>query len=218
MKKMKPVIIGIMGGSAAGKTTLARQLADSLADFSPVILNQDHYFRDFSEYEPDERERIITSNHPSAILWSSLIEHLSLLSNRQPIQVPVSGSRSLSSKQKLTIISPSDLVILEGHLIFWHQQIRDLLQIKIYLDVDPHERVLRRLLRSADTPNFDLKWQIDWYRRDVTPNYSVYTEPCKKYADLILPFEENNGVGVEIIMDGLRKRLASLSTDTTVKM
>ena len=110
------------------------------------------------------------------------------------------------------------MVILEGHLIFWHQQIRDLLQIKIYLDVDPHERVLRRLLRSADTPNFDLKWQIDWYRRDVIPNYSVYTEPCKKYADLILPFEENNGVGVEIIMDGLRKKLDNLSTDTAVKM
>ena len=107
MKKIKPIIIGIMGGSAAGKTTLANQLADSLADFSPVILNQDHYFRDFSEYEPDERERLITSNHPSAILWSSLIDHLSLLSNRQPIQVPVSGSRRTLSKQKLTTISHS---------------------------------------------------------------------------------------------------------------
>ena len=168
---MKPVIIGIMGGSAAGKTTLAHQLADSLAGFSPVILNQDLYFRDFSEYEPDERDRIITSNHPSAILWSSLIEHLSLLSNRQPIQLPVSGSRSLSSKQKLTTISASDLVILECHLIFWHQQIRDLLQIKIYLDVDPHERVLRRLLRSADTPNFDLKWHTS---QDSSGGQSTY--------------------------------------------
>ena len=197
-----------MGGSAAGKTTLAHQLADNLADFSPVVLNQDRYFRDFSEYSSEERERIITANHPSAVLWSALTEHLQLLSDRQPIQIPVSGSRWAQQQTEIEIVAPSDLVILEGHLIFWHQQIRDLLQLKIYLDVDPHERVLRRLLRSADTPNFDLKWQIDWYRRDVIPNYPIYTEPCKKYADLIMPFEENNSIAIEIIIAGLRQKLA----------
>jgi len=215
MHNTKPVIIGIMGGSAAGKTTLAHQLAENLADFSPVVLNQDRYFRDFSEYSPEERERIITANHPSAVLWSALTEHLQLLLDRQPIQIPVSGSRWAQQQTEIEIVEPSDLVILEGHLIFWHQQIRDLLQLKIYLDVDPHERVLRRLLRSADTPNFDLKWQIDWYRRDVIPNYPIYTEPCKKHADLIMPFEEKNSIAIEIIVAGLRQKLAT-NTPATI--
>jgi len=209
MNQSKPVTIGIMGGSAAGKSTLAKKLADRLSVFSPIVLNQDHYFRDFSEYSPEEREKVITANHPDAVLWDQLIDHLQRLSDRQSIQTPAAGTRMAQRQETVGIIEPSDLVILEGHLIFWSQKIRDLLQIKLYLEVDPHERVLRRMLRDVSDRGGDLKWQIDWYRRDVIPNYPTYTEPGKKYADLIVPFDRENGVATEMVIAGLLNQLTA---------
>ena len=211
MNQAKPVTIGIMGGSAAGKSTLAKKLADRLSAFSPIVLNQDHYFRDFSEYSPEEREKVITANHPDVVLWDQLIDHLQRLSDRQSIQTPAAGTRMAQRQETVEIIEPSDLVILEGHLIFWSQKIRDLLQIKLYLEVDPHERVLRRMLRDVSDRGGDLKWQIDWYRRDVIPNYPTYTEPCKKYADLIVPFDRENGVATEMVIAGLLNQLTARS-------
>ena len=209
MNQAKPVTIGVMGGSAAGKSTLAKKLADRLSAFSPIVLNQDHYFRDFSEYSPEEREKVITANHPDAVLWDQLIDHLQRLSDRQSIQTPAAGTRMAQRQETVEIIEPSDLVILEGHLIFWSQKIRDLLQIKLYLEVDPHERVLRRMLRDVSDRGGDLKWQIDWYRRDVIPNYPTYTEPGKKYADLIVPFDRENGVATEMVIAGLLNQLTA---------
>ena len=80
-------------------------------------------------------------------------------------------------------------MIVEGHLIFWSEDLRDLMDIKLFLDVDAHERVLRRMLRDVAQRGGDLEWAINWYRRDVLPNFPVYTEPCKQYADLVIRFK-----------------------------
>ena len=89
-------------------------------------------------------------------------------------------------------VQPSKVVIVEGHLIFWSEDLRDLMDIKLFLDVDAHERVLRRMLRDVAQRGGDLEWAINWYRRDVLPNFPVYTEPYKQYADLIIPFQDEN--------------------------
>lgn len=203
-----PITVGIMGGSASGKTTFASALAEQLTEFSPVVLNQDSYFRDWSEYSEAERERVITANHPDAVLWDALITDIKKLRDGDAIDTPTPGTRAAQRGDKTVSVQPSKIVIVEGHLIFWSEDLRDLMDIKLFLDVDAHERVLRRMLRDVAQRGGDLEWAINWYRRDVIPNFPVYTEPCKQYADLIIPFQDENPVALRTLIAGIRARIA----------
>ncbi len=205
---IKPITVGIMGGSASGKTTFATALAEQLADFSPITLHQDSYFRDWSEYPPEEREKVVTANHPDAVRWDVLIADVEKLRSCKPIETPTLGTRAAQRGDEKKIIESSDVVIVEGHLIFWNEQLRELIDIKIFLDVDAHERVLRRMLRDVGTRSGSLESAISWYRRDVLPNFPIYTEPCKKYADLIIPFLHDNPVALHIVAAGIRAQLS----------
>ena len=202
-----PITLGIMGGSASGKTTFASALAEQLTEFSPVVLNQDSYFRDWSEYSEAERERVITANHPDAVLWDALIADIKKLRDGDVIYTPTPGTRAAQRSTEKASVQPSKVVIVEGHLIFWSEDLRDLMDIKLFLDVDAHERVLRRMLRDVAQRGGDLEWAINWYRRDVLPNFPVYTEPCKQYADLIIPFQDENPVALRTLVAGIRARI-----------
>ena len=204
-----PMVIGISGGSASGKTTFSEALAQSLDGIGPVILNQDRYFRDWEDYPPEEREAVRTANHPRAVLWPVLIEQIERLLARQSIQEPVPGTRARRQGVPLRLVEPADLVIVEGHLIFGNESLRDLMHLKIFLDVDPHERVLRRLLRDTQKGRTDLEAAAAWYRRDVLPNFPVYTESTRQYADLIVPFDTFNARAVELVAAGIKATLAS---------
>ncbi|MYK17302.1 uridine kinase, partial [Candidatus Poribacteria bacterium] len=99
-------------------------------------------------------------------------------------------------------------------LIFWSEDLRDLMDIKVFLDVDAHERVLRRMLRDVAQRGGDLEWAINWYRRDVLPNFPVYTEPCKQYADLIIPFQNDNPVALQTLVAGIQRRIQESRTSS----
>ena len=208
-QSFKPVTVGISGGSASGKTTLAKALAEGLKEFSPVILHQDYYFKDWSGYPPEEREQVITANHPDAVRWEALLGHIRRLIARQPIETPPKGTRAFVRGDVPATIQPSDLIIVEGHLILWDAALRDLMDVKLFVDVEPHERVLRRLLRDVAQRGGDLEGAVAWYRRDVIPNFSVYTEPCKAYADLVVPFLDENPVALRTLVAGLRDWILS---------
>ena len=202
-----PITVGIMGGSASGKTTFANALSAELKEFVPVVLNQDSYFRDWSEYTEAERERVITANHPDAVLWDALISDIKKLRDRDAIEIPTPGTRAAQRGTEKSNVQPSDVVIVEGHLIYWSEDLRDLMDIKLFLDVDAHERVLRRMLRDVAQRDGDLEWAINWYRRDVLPNFPVYTEPCKQYADMIIPFQDENPVALHTLVAGIRRQI-----------
>ena len=206
--KLNPITVGIMGGSASGKTTFATALAEQLSEYTPIILHQDSYFRDWSEYPPEEREKVVTANHPDAVCWDVLIADVETLRSRDAIETPAPGTRASSRGDEKKVTRPGDVVIVEGHLIFWNEQLRNLIDIKIFLDVDAHERVLRRMLRDVGTRSANLEAAISWYRRDVLPNFPIYTEPCKKYADLIIPFQSENPVALHAVAAGIRSQLA----------
>ena len=208
-QSFKPVTVGIMGGSASGKTTFAKELAEELSSFSSLILHQDYYFNDWSSYPPEVREKIATANHPDAVCWESLIGHIEQLIARQPIETPPPGTRASARGDEPATIQPVDLIIVEGHLILWDEKLRDLMDVKLFMDVDPHERVLRRLLRDVGERGGDLERAVAWYRKDVIPNFPVYTEPCKQYADLILPFQNENPIALQMIAAGIRERIAN---------
>ena len=214
----KPVTVGISGGSASGKTTLAKALVEGLKEFSPVTLHQDYYFRDWSEYSPEEREKVITANHPDAVRWEALLEHIRQLIARKSIETPPEGTRAFARGDAPATVQPSDLIIVEGHLILWDAALRDLMDVKIFVDVEPHERVLRRLLRDVAQRGGDLEGAVAWYRRDVIPNFSVYTEPCKAYADIVVPFLDENPVALQTLVAGLRDRIVDQRTSVKLEM
>ena len=205
---IKPIIIGIMGGSASGKTTFATALAEELAEYSPITLHQDLYFRDWSEFTPEERVKVVTANHPDAVRWDVLITDVEKLRAYKPIETPVPGTRAASRGDEKKTTQPSPVVIVEGHLIYWNEQLRDLIDVKLFLDVDAHERVLRRLLRDVGTRSGSLESAISWYRRDVLPNFPIYTEPCKQYADLIIPFQKDNPIALHTVVAGICSQLS----------
>lgn len=203
----KPIIIGIMGGSASGKTTFANALSEQLSEYTPITLHQDLYFRDWSEFSSEEREKVVTANHPDAVRWDVLISDVEKLRANNPIETPAPGTRAASRGDEKKTTQPSPVVIVEGHLIYWNEQLRDLIDIKLFLDVDAHERVLRRLLRDVGTRSANLEGAISWYRRDVLPNFPIYTEPCKQYADLIIPFLNDNPIALQTVVAGIRATL-----------
>jgi uridine kinase len=203
---IRPIAVGIMGGSASGKTTFATALADLLSDYSPITLHQDSYFRDWSEYPPEEREKVVTANHPDAVRWEALIADVEKLRSRNPIETPAPRTRAAHRGDEKKVTQPSDVMIVEGHLIYWNEHLRDLIDIKLFLDVDAHERVLRRMLRDVGKSG-NLEGAINWYRRDVLPNFPIYTEPCKQYADLIIPFLNDNQIALHTVAAGIRAQL-----------
>lgn len=207
MGSYKPLTVGITGGSASGKTTFARALAGALEDFTPVVLNQDHYFRDWNEFPPEERAEVRTSNHPRGVLWPAFVEHVERLVARQPIEAPAPGTRARHRGDAVRTVEPRDLVIVEGHLIFCNETLRDLMEIRIFIDADPHERVLRRMLRDTTQSGMTLEEAVAWYRRDVIPNFPVYTEASRQYAHLVVPFDGDGSPAVALIASGIRETL-----------
>ena len=207
---IRPITVGIMGGSASGKTTFATALADLLSDYSPITLHQDSYFRDWSEYPPEEREKVVTANHPDAVRWEALIADVEKLRSQNPIETPAPRTRAAHRGDEKKVTQPSDVMIVEGHLIYWNEHLRDLIDIKLFLDVDAHERVLRRMLRDVGKSG-NLEGAINWYRRDVLPNFPIYTEPCKQYADLIIPFLNDNQIALHTVAAGIRAQLTNQS-------
>ena len=199
--------IGICGGSASGKSTLAAALASRLAAFAPVVLNQDAYFRDWSELPPEEREARRTANHPDAVRWSSLVDHVGLLREGSAVTVPAPATRAAARGDGESSLGPTRLLIVEGHLIFTEPALRALFDLKLFLDVPPDERVLRRMMRDSVERGGDLAWAIGWYRRDVLPNYRIHTEPTRQYADLVLPWTEPREAIIDLLADGIRARL-----------
>jgi uridine kinase len=185
-------VVGISGGSAAGKTTLVAALAAAVPDLNPVVLNQDRYFRLW------ERDEDRTTNHPRAVMWERLIEDVGSLAAGSQVQWPVPGARR-SEPQGL---GPGGLVLVEGHLIFCCDELLPLLDLKVFLDVDPHERVLRRLLRDVEGGT-DLEEAVAWYRRDVSPNFPLHTEPSRARADVVIPGGTGDGA-IRLLVAGLR--------------
>ncbi|MDA0747583.1 MAG: uridine kinase [bacterium] len=203
----KPLTIGISGGSASGKTTFAAALAELLKDLRPAVVSQDRYFRDWSEYEPEERPKVRTSNHPRAVLWPGLVAQVERLLARTAVREPVPGSAASHRAGTERTIAPGDVILVEGHLVLGHARLRDLLEIKIYVEADPHERVLRRMLRDTNTGGMDLTQAVAWYRRDVIPNFSVHTAPTRRFADLIVPFDGENTRAARVMASGIRAML-----------
>jgi uridine kinase len=201
------LVIGLSGPTASGKSTFASALVEALEPYQPVLIGQDRYFRNWLDYEPEEREVQRTSNHPRAVLWDILEAHVEVLRGGGTAGTPVEGTRSWDRHDPPATLGPSSLVIVEGHLIYTRPSLRALFDLRLYVDAFVHERVVRRLSRDlAGGTTFE--GATAWYRRDVIPNVVVHSERTRSYADLIIPFDRDNPTAVDLVSRWVQARLA----------
>jgi len=200
-----PIIIGIAGGTGAGKTTIARRLSEPLPTGSVAVIEHDAYYRDRPDLSYEDRS-VLNFDHPDSLDNELLLSHLEALKAGQGIDKPVYNFRTHRRKSETVRIEPHPVVIIEGILIFVDKTLRHLMDIKIFVDTDPDIRVLRRLKRDINQRGRDFDSVRHQYYDTVRPMHLEFVEPSKRYADLIIP-EGNRGnldIALEILINKIR--------------
>ena len=210
-KESNMLVIGIAGGSGSGKTTVVKAITQQLNAKSVVVIPQDSYYKDSSDLS-DEEKRAHNFDHPDAIDWELLCEQLSDLKAGKTIQQPVYSYISCTrSKTETVTVEPADVIIIEGILIFTCKALRDQMDIKIFVDADDDDRLMRVMARDISERGKDVHWVIERYTRTVKPMYLQFIEPSKRYADIIIPQGGHNKVAIDIITATIEKTLQKLA-------
>ena len=203
----RPVFIGIAGGTGSGKTTVAEAILRQLPGVSILVIPQDAYYKDRSDLPLDERAHI-NYDHPLAFDTELLIANLEALRRWEPIEMPVYNFRVHNREPYTRHVEPADVVIVEGILILDDARLRELLDIKIYVDTDADVRILRRLLRDIRERGRTVESVVDQYLTSVRPMHLQFVEPSKRYADIIIPEGGENRVAIDVIAAKIENILA----------
>ena len=196
---MKPLIIGIAGGTGSGKTTIAQRLAASLPAEGIAVLEHDSYYRDRTDLTAEERAAL-NFDHPDALETSLLCEHLEALREGRSVEVPVYDFTTHSRSTTTRHVDATPVVIVEGILVFVDKRLRDLLDIKIFVDTDADIRVFRRVRRDIEQRGRTFASVRDQYYATVRPMHLQFVEPSKRWADIIIPEGGDNRVAVDLII------------------
>jgi uridine kinase len=203
MARMRPVIIGLAGGTGSGKTTVALELKSRFSSKNVLILPHDSYYRDRSDLPFEEREAL-NYDHPSAFENELLIAHLRSLRDWKPIERPVYDYGSHSRSGQAVSLQPAEIILLEGILVLENEDLRRAMDIKIYIDADSDERFIRRLLRDMKERNRSADSVIEQYVATVRPMHLQFVEPSKRYADIIVPEGGHNAVAIDLLTTKIR--------------
>lgn len=202
------LVIGIAGGSGSGKTTVVKAISENIKGEKVVIIPQDSYYKDSSDLT-DEEKRHHNFDHPDAIDWELLCQQLAELKSGKTIHQPVYSYISCSrSKTETVTVEPADVIIIEGILIFTCKELRDQMDIKIFVDADDDDRLMRVMARDITERGKDVHWVIERYTNTVKPMYLQFIEPSKRYADIIIPQGGHNKVAIDVICATVEKSLA----------
>jgi uridine kinase len=201
------LIIGIAGGTGSGKTTVVEQVAHEFPDHEVTVISQDSYYKDTSDLSYKERV-LINFDHPESIDFDLLEKHLLALKAGDSIDQPVYSFVEHNRTGETVRTAPSKVIIVEGILILTMPRIRSLFDIKVYIDCDSDERLIRRLKRDLTDRGRDLKEVLDRYQSTLKPMHQQFIEPTKAYADVIIPTNRFNTVGVKILRSIIDQKLA----------
>ncbi len=194
----KPIIIGIAGGSGSGKSTVTNELVEMIDDDKVAVIEQDSYYKSQSTLPYEQRVKT-NYDHPFAFDNDLLIEHLEKLKNGEGIDKPIYDFEIHNRKDETKFVEPREIIILEGILILSEKQIRDLLDIKVFVDTDSDVRIIRRILRDIKERGRSLESVILQYMSTVRPANMQFVEPSKRYADIIIPEGGYNKVAIDLI-------------------
>ncbi|MBT9582364.1 uridine kinase [bacterium] len=205
------MIIGVAGGSGSGKTTVARRLVEIFAEPRIVqLIAQDAYYRDQAHLSVEERQQI-NYDHPLAFDNDLLAQHLSALRRGESIEQPIYSFLKHTRLDETHSIKPAKITILEGILVLEDARLRDLCDIKVYVDTDSDERFIRRLSRDMMERGRSLDSVIDQYLTSVRPMHLQFVEATKRYADVIIPGGGNNDVAVGLLVARIKARVVEMS-------
>ena len=200
------LIIGIAGGTGSGKTTVVRNIVDKLPAGEVVVLPQDSYYKDSSNVPAEERQNI-NFDHPNAFDWDLLHEHIKLLKDMRPIEQPTYSFLTCTRQAETVHIEPKDVIIIEGILALSDPRLRALMDLKIFVDADSDERLIRVIQRDVSERGRTAEAVVERYTRVLKPMHLQFIEPTKRYADIIIPEGGNNTVAVDILCQYIKKNL-----------
>ncbi len=200
------LIIGIAGGTGSGKTTVVRKIIESLPAGEVVLLPQDSYYKD-SSHVPVERRQSINFDHPDAFDWPLLREHLAALRQNIAIEQPTYDYITSSRLPQTLHIEPREVVIIEGIMALYDPALRSMMDLKVFVDADPDERLIRVIQRDMLERGRTAQAVMDRYVRVLKPMHEQFIEPCKRYADLIVPQGGSNQVAIDILTMYVRKHI-----------
>ena len=194
----RPILIGITGGTGSGKSTIAREIYKQFDETCIAMLEQDSYYKDQSNLSYEERIKT-NYDHPDAFDTALLVDHLNLLLEGQVVQKPIYNFEIHNRVEATVSVQPKEIIIVEGILVLQEQILRDMLDIKIYVDTDADVRFIRRLVRDINERGRTTDSVINQYLNVVKPMHEQFTEPTKRHADIIIPEGGHNKVAVDII-------------------
>ena len=201
----KILVIGIAGGTGSGKTTLMNNLITTFSG-SVTLLSHDNYYKRHDELTYEERCKL-NYDEPAALETDLMARHLDILRHGEAIDCPVYDFTVHNRSDATIRITPEKVIIVEGILIFENKQLRDLMDIKIFVDTDADVRLCRRIVRDVRERGRTLESVVDQYQTTVKPMHEQYVEPSKKYADIIVPEGGRNTVALDMIMGRIRRHL-----------
>lgn len=197
-----PVVVGVAGGSGSGKTSVVRAIVHGLRPDRVSVIHHDSYYRDFSHLPADTR-REINFDHPDALETELLVEHLNRLADGGSVEVPVYDFTTHSRTGKILTVDPTEVIIVDGILVLAEPELRDRMEIKVFVDTDADIRFIRRLERDLEERGRTLGSVIQQYQSTVRPMHLEFVEPSKRYADIIVPVGGENRVAVDMLVTRL---------------
>lgn len=209
------IIIGIAGGTGSGKTTLADKIWRHFKD-NCVLISQDSYYKDLSSLPQEERD-LVNFDHPDSLDFALLKQHILDLKNDREISKPIYNFQKHVREHSSENIKPAQLIILDGILLFAVPEIRELFDIKIFIDISDDVRLLRRIERDIKERGRDFASVRDQYLATVKPMHDTFVEPSKKYADLIVPHGGENAMALGLIVSKLSAEMAMPTTLSTAR-
>ncbi|MBL8123616.1 MAG: uridine kinase [Pyrinomonadaceae bacterium] len=205
------MIIGICGGTGSGKTTIARSIVDTVGEEKVVLIEQDSYYRNLADMPLDERHQA-NFDHPDSIDSEMLVNHIMRLKQGLTVEMPVYDMVTHTRSDRIEIIEPKPIVIIEGILIFSEPRVLDLIDIRIFVDTPDDVRLMRRMRRDINERGRSFERTLDQYERTIRPMHFEFVEPSKRHAHIIIPEGSNSGITVEFLCGMIREKLNEQKT------
>lgn len=201
------IIIGIAGGTGSGKTTVVNKIINSFPAGEVAVIPQDSYYKDSSHIPPEERSKI-NFDEPAAIEWTLLEKHLEDLRKGLSIEMPTYSYITCTRQPETVHVEPREVVIIEGILVLGQPELREQMDIRVYVDADADDRLIRVIARDCIQRGRTAQMVIDRYQDVLKPMHDRYIEPSKRFADLIVPQGGSNTVAIKLLTDYIESRLA----------
>ena len=201
-------VIGIAGGTGSGKTTIARTIASSIASEHVSILEHDWYYRDRPDLAPEDRAKL-NFDHPDSLETSLLVEHVKALKAGRAVEAPIYDFVTHSRDKLTRRIEPRPVIIVEGILVFVEPALRELMNVKIFVDTDADIRLMRRIRRDIEQRGRNFQSIREQYYTTVRPMHLAFVEPSKRWADVLIPEGGNNSVATDLVTSKLREVVAA---------